>query len=621
MSYDPRMTNPFNKVVEEYHHIEFEPDCTVWPLEEGSEAGFSTAFFREDFTIIGSETTDTPAEYRELKPHEDYVFSPLMLSVASRTGREAFSYVVILRDSIKHVKISYHAVGGVADKTLLSEISLLGVFDRTDRKIWMNLRGQELGVPSAPKDVDAIGLSAIEVLAVKLDKIYTAMTMDTLISPPLLDIIQQQQDQINAHGDTIDQIVQTAPAAHLDNRIDKILETLDFTDLQTKYPSGSYPVISGGVAQPKVAELFTGINNLLNGQLQKNAKALGTSIKPDDLFNDSDRGVYFQSTNANADVDNGYPAPYAGTLTVSKAAGIIQTYQTYAPQNRIYQRGYYNSSWTNWVEFARTNSPTFTGSPTAPTQAQSDNSTKLATTAFVKAMAGSFTGLGINQSWADYKSHRVLGNTYTNTTSAPIVVNVSINGGGECPMCFDINGVQMVRNAILHNSKWGQSSFGSIIVPPGDTYRAYNDRWTTQDNNHVAFWTELRAVPIAAPEITVPGPFIFNQWPSNTNQTTWTPINHQHSTYPVKWKAYIIATDTANGYAIGEVIPNNRITRGYTQPRYRVTENALEFMFSGRDDYGSAVVGADYRIQHKTTNQWAIVTDGFALKFQGWWDA
>ena len=45
-----------------------------------------------------------------------------------------------------------------------------------------------------------------------------------------------------------------------------------------------------------------------------------------------------------------------------------------------------SSSWTSWSEIAYTNSPTFTGTPTAPTPSTSDNSTKIATTAFVKSL-------------------------------------------------------------------------------------------------------------------------------------------------------------------------------------------------------------------------------------------
>lgn len=62
----------------------------------------------------------------------------------------------------------------------------------------------------------------------------------------------------------------------------------------------------------------------------------------------------------------------------------------YTNINEIYVRNNIsNGVWTSWEKIAFTSSPSFSGTPTAPTPSTSDNSTKLATTAFVKSQSAS----------------------------------------------------------------------------------------------------------------------------------------------------------------------------------------------------------------------------------------
>lgn len=50
----------------------------------------------------------------------------------------------------------------------------------------------------------------------------------------------------------------------------------------------------------------------------------------------------------------------------------------------IFVRQKINGGWGSWVQAAKLKSPAFTGSPTAPTQSEGDDSTKLSTTAYVQ---------------------------------------------------------------------------------------------------------------------------------------------------------------------------------------------------------------------------------------------
>src|SRR5215207_747640 len=59
------------------------------------------------------------------------------------------------------------------------------------------------------------------------------------------------------------------------------------------------------------------------------------------------------------------------------------------PPRMFVRRGTIAGGWSSWQEVAPLASPAFTGTPTAPTPAARDNSTKLATTAYVDGAGGS----------------------------------------------------------------------------------------------------------------------------------------------------------------------------------------------------------------------------------------
>ena len=69
--------------------------------------------------------------------------------------------------------------------------------------------------------------------------------------------------------------------------------------------------------------------------------------------------------------------------------------------------------WTAWKTIPFTDSPALTGTPTAPTPSSSDNSTKLATTAFVNNYAPSKSGNGATGTW----KINITGNAGTATKS------------------------------------------------------------------------------------------------------------------------------------------------------------------------------------------------------------
>jgi len=69
-------------------------------------------------------------------------------------------------------------------------------------------------------------------------------------------------------------------------------------------------------------------------------------------------GHYYQDSNNGAQNGGNYPASLAGSLTVTKAAGIVQTYATYGGNALIYSRALYDGTWSAWVvEYNSGNKP------------------------------------------------------------------------------------------------------------------------------------------------------------------------------------------------------------------------------------------------------------------------
>ena len=79
---------------------------------------------------------------------------------------------------------------------------------------------------------------------------------------------------------------------------------------------------------------------------------------------------------------------------------------------------------------APTASPTFTGTPAAPTAAADTNTTQIATTAFVQQEIDD-NALGNDQSWQDMTSSRAFTTAYQNTTGRTIVASIFVSGNND----------------------------------------------------------------------------------------------------------------------------------------------------------------------------------------------
>jgi hypothetical protein len=114
---------------------------------------------------------------------------------------------------------------------------------------------------------------------------------------------------------------------------------------------------------------------------------------------------------------------------------------------------------------------TFSSSPIAPTPTVGDNTTKVATTAFVKSKSEA-DSIGVGQTWQDVTASRTLGVTYTNSTGKPIVVTVTHQNGNNMSCSFTINSVRTHYFWINTFDNYGTAYTTTAIVPNGATYSA-----------------------------------------------------------------------------------------------------------------------------------------------------
>ena len=120
-----------------------------------------------------------------------------------------------------------------------------------------------------------------------------------------------------------------------------------------------------------------------------------------------------------------------------------------------------------------------TGELTLPT-----GTTELASVDMLTELASVDMLLGVGQTWESFTTtgdspQRQAGVTYTNTTGRPIMVNVSVEGfasfaGNSSFISIIVGGVlalSSVNGIDEHYTSTQFTSNGSVIVPPGSTYR------------------------------------------------------------------------------------------------------------------------------------------------------
>ena len=125
-------------------------------------------------------------------------------------------------------------------------------------------------------------------------------------------------------------------------------------------------------------------------------------------------------------------------------------------------------------------SPAFSGIPTAPTAPRGTSTTQLATTEFATNQ-----DLGVGQTWQDMRSVRALNQTYTNTTGKPIEISVKVSGQQNANYYAHQLFVNS-REVCFEQTRDGAGCTVAAIIPPGETYNV------TSPLGALGFWRELR---------------------------------------------------------------------------------------------------------------------------------
>lgn len=126
---------------------------------------------------------------------------------------------------------------------------------------------------------------------------------------------------------------------------------------------------------------------------------------------------------------------------------------------------------------ANINSPTFTGVPSAPTASAGTNTTQLANTAFVTAAVNAAPMLGVGQTWQNMTASRAKDTIYTNSTGRPIQLYIT----------GDLNAATLTIGGVTLNSQdYNGGTFINTIIPDNTTYSL------TWGGSAPTLWAELR---------------------------------------------------------------------------------------------------------------------------------
>ena len=169
----------------------------------------------------------------------------------------------------------------------------------------------------------------------------------------------------------------------------------------------------------------------------------------------------------------------AGQIPYNTGAGAT-AFLSSGTSGQVFQSN--GTSAPSWVSQSSLSVGTATNATTSTTQSVGDNTTAIATTAFVQA---SYVG-SPSQTWTDVTGSRNIGTTYTNSTGRPILVAITYtNSSAISVQGLNINGVLVYASGVT--TIGGVSGF-CLLVPNGATYSTLTNVGTMTKVG----WLELR---------------------------------------------------------------------------------------------------------------------------------
>jgi hypothetical protein len=135
-----------------------------------------------------------------------------------------------------------------------------------------------------------------------------------------------------------------------------------------------------------------------------------------------------------------------------------------------------------WIAPVTSVSPTFTGTPLAPTAAPGTNTTQIATTAFAKALVDA-QAIGAGQTWQT--PTRTHSTSYQNTTGRSIQLFIGGSSGATGRFIEASSTGAFAGEQVSVGVVGGSNPSGNPIIPAGHYYRV-------NGSTTISTWSELR---------------------------------------------------------------------------------------------------------------------------------
>lgn len=429
--------------------------------------------------------------------------SPISLGVTALAYEMAFGRTGVVIGTYRSVSVdAYGRVAAATNPSTVAGYGLTDVYTKTQVDSALTLRATLAspaftGNPTAPTQLTGNNTTRLATT----EFVQAAIAALVASSPSALDTLKELADALgndpNFASTMSTQLGLKAPLA-----------SPDFTGTPTA-PNGADGDSTTRIATTSFVQKTQGMAGWgQDGQVRAN---LGAGV---DLNAIRVPGSYGQPLSANATLALNYPVATAGTLLVQAASTTITT-QTFTQYNtgKTWVRAFYNT-WSPRIESAAINSPTFTGIPKGPTPGRFDNTTQLATTAFVLSRGNQF------------------GNIYKFT------------GNGT------VAGVLAHVGSIVHF--WGGDVMGytlpdanSLGLPLGAVVRVHN--WSTNSITLGVQGTNVMQASASAGTVTTlsipPDTYVDAYW---YGESTWALDGTGIDRLKLQWNRY---DSTANGYA------------------------------------------------------------------------
>ena len=170
LEYDPSGINPDNEIQDEIHIIHTDSDPVVIPKHH--------PFFKNTLAVRG--TLKSTGIHQPLRYLVDYLLSPPYVSRSLATGKQIYSYIIILDTSLySDIRLDYHSLGGLPDSTLWAEIedkkSTADVTLFKTVSFWADMQGEELSLLPHGISEKYHKKGVLEIIAEALDGVQTAI--------------------------------------------------------------------------------------------------------------------------------------------------------------------------------------------------------------------------------------------------------------------------------------------------------------------------------------------------------------------------------------------------------------------------------------------------------------